>query len=162
MQREQEAVELRAQIQTIRSEHDSTLLLSRQKDDRIQQLMREVQGLEERCGEAEQSVSQVVRMQEEIDLLQNALRDIAHAVIQDAETRETDASHAVSHIHLTPSVSVPPRSPKRGAPRTPTSPAFAESTISAVQAALHKYQLQIHELQVNLFLSFRRFCFCNI
>jgi hypothetical protein len=32
--------------------------------------------------------------------------------------------------------------------RTPASPAFAESTISAVQASLHKYQLQIHELQV--------------
>jgi hypothetical protein len=35
--------------------------------------------------------------------------------------------------------------------RAPTSPAFAESTISAVQAALHKHQLQAHELHV-LFL----------
>lgn len=55
MQREQEAIELRAQISTLRSEHDSALALSRQKDERIQQLMREVQNLEERCTEAEQS-----------------------------------------------------------------------------------------------------------
>lgn len=95
----------------------------------------------------------MTRMQEEIDLLQNALRDIAHAVIQDAETRETEAAQTGLHVHLTPSVSIPPRSPKRGGPRTPTSPAFAESTISAVQASLHKYQLQIHELQVNQLLS---------
>lgn len=40
------------------------------------------------------------------------------------------------------------RSPKRGPLRT--SQAFAESTISAVQAALHKYQLSIHDLQVKL------------
>lgn len=31
-----------------------------------------------------------------------------------------------------------------------TSQAFAEGTISAVQAALHKYQLSIHDLQVKL------------
>lgn len=41
------------------------------------------------------------------------------------------------------------RSPKRGGPGS-TRPAFAEGTISAVQAALHKYQLLIHELQVNI------------
>nr|CAD7442663.1 unnamed protein product [Timema bartmani] len=104
---------------------------------------------EERCGEAEHGVGQVVRLQEEVELLQNALRDIAHAVIQDAENRDSDATHTSPHIHLTPSGPVPQRSPKRGQ-RTPTSPAFAESTISGVQAALHKYQLYIHDLQVKL------------
>lgn len=39
-----------------------------------------------------------------------------------------------------------------------TSPAaFAESTISAVQAALHKYQSYIHELQVNIDNSYHFF-----
>jgi len=87
-------------------------------------------------------------MQAEAELLQGALRDIAHAVIQDAEARDEGLPPAPPHVHLTPPGAVPPRSPKRTAGRTPTSPAFAESTISAVQAALHKYQLQIHELQV--------------
>lgn len=41
------------------------------------------------------------------------------------------------------------RSPRKGAMHSVTSPAaLAESTISAVQAALHKYQSFIHELQV--------------
>lgn len=90
----------------------------------------------------------MMRMEEEMEHLQGALRDIAHAVIQDAESRNSEPGQASSHVHLTPAVPVPPRSPKRGLARTPSSPAFAESTISAVQAALHKYQLQIHDCQV--------------
>lgn len=93
----------------------------------------------------------MARMQEELELLQSALRDIAHAVIQDAETRESETVNPTTHVHLTPSMPIPPKSPKRGLPRTASSPAFAESTISAVQAALHKYQLQIHECQVKIF-----------
>lgn len=97
-----------------------------------------------------QDAAQIVRMEEEIEHLHSALREIAHAVIQDAESRTAESNQPAPHVHLTPSVPVPPRSPKRGIPRTPASPAFAESTISAVQAALHKYQLQIHECQVKI------------
>lgn len=86
-------------------------------------------------------------MQEDIEILQSALKDIAHAVIQDAESRNAESSQPPPHVHLSPSIPVPPKSPKRGV-RSATTPAFAESTISAVQAALHKYQLSIHELQV--------------
>lgn len=88
-------------------------------------------------------------MQEDIETLQSALRDIAHAVIQDAESRDIDSKQTLPHIHLSTSGSIPQKSPKRGT-RSNTIPAFAESTISAVQAALHKYQLTIHELQVNV------------
>lgn len=88
-------------------------------------------------------------MQEDIEILQTALKDIAHAVIQDAESRNAENNQPPPHIHLSPSIPIPPKSPKRGT-RSATTPAFAESTISAVQAALHKYQLSIHELQVIL------------
>lgn len=64
---------------------------------------------EERCGEAEREVGQVVRMQEEAELLQNALRDIAHAVIQDSEARDTEQPHATPHLHLTPAGPLPQR-----------------------------------------------------
>jgi rootletin len=64
---------------------------------------------EERCGEAEHEVGQVMRMQEEVELLQSALRDIAHAVIQDAESRDAEQSHAAAHLHLTPAGPVPQR-----------------------------------------------------
>lgn len=59
---------------------------------------------EERCAEAEHNVSQVMKMQEEIDILQGALRDIAHALIQDAETKDPELS---THIHLSASTPVP-------------------------------------------------------
>lgn len=146
-QSEREIAELRAQIQALRSSHEAALTEVRHKDERVQSLLKEVQALEDRCGEAEAGLGQVTRMQEEVELLQGALRDIAHAVIQDAEGRDVDA--VMPHVHLTPPGPVPPRSPKRGQQRAHTSPAFAEGTISAVQAALHKYQLHIHELQVS-------------
>lgn len=59
---------------------------------------------EDRCTEAEHSVGQVVRIQEDVDILQGALRDIAHALIQDAEITDPEST---SHLHLTPSTPVP-------------------------------------------------------
>lgn len=85
-------------------------------------------------------------MQEDIEVLESALRDIAHAVIQDAECRDADIKQTLPHIHLSGG-SISQRSPKRSA-RSNTIPALAESTISAVRAALQKYQLTIRELQV--------------
>ena len=41
-------------------------------------------------------------MQEEIDILQGALRDIAHALIQDAETKDPELI-PTTHVHLSAS-----------------------------------------------------------
>lgn len=110
--------------------------------------------LEDRCGQAENQALQVNRLADEIERLNAALRDIAHVVVQDADvgTDADAAASAVQHMHLSgqsgTGSAVPPRSPKRGGVRT--SQAFAEGTISAVQASLHKYQLLLHDLQVKL------------
>lgn len=141
---ESEVAELRSQIESFRLQYESAQNEIRQRDDRVQQLLREIGTLEERCTEAENNISQMGNVHEEVELLQSALRDIAHVVLQDAEVHDDD----VSHIHLTQATSVPPRSPRRS--KHTTTPAFAEGTISAVQAALHKYQLLIHELRVKL------------
>lgn len=122
----------------------------------------DLQTLEDRCGQAENQALQVNRLADEIERLNAALRDIAHVVVQDADVSvDVDATAtAVQHLHLSQSgggggggggsiaSGVPPRSPKRGGVRT--SQAFAEGTISAVQASLHKYQLLLHDLQVKL------------
>ncbi|KAG7207976.1 hypothetical protein KM043_009556 [Ampulex compressa] len=148
-ERQQVTYDLKTEIATLKQQYDAAQNEIRVKDDRINQLIRDVHALEERCGEAEAEINHAVRMQEDIEVLQSALRDIAHAVIKDAETREMESTQAPPHLHLSPTSSAPHRSPKRGT-RANTIPAFAESTISAVQAALHKYQLTIHELQVKL------------
>lgn len=54
---------------------------------------------EDRCAEAEQNIAHMVHVQEETELLQGALRDIAYALIQDAESKDMDLSHG-SHLHL--------------------------------------------------------------
>lgn len=92
-------------------------------------------------------------MQEDIEVLESALRDIAYAVIQDAECRDT--KQMSTHIHLSSSGPILQRSPKRSG-RSSTIPAFAESTISAVRAALQKYQLTICELQVYVYILVRK------
>ncbi|XP_012287068.1 rootletin isoform X2 [Orussus abietinus] len=149
LQQPQAATESKPDTAVSKQQFDAAQNEIRMKDERINQLIREIHNLEERCGEAEAGVGHAVRMQEDVEVLQSALRDIAHAVIQDAEAREVENIQTGPHIHLSPSGPVPQRSPKRGT-RSNTIPAFAESTISAVQAALHKYQLTIHELQVKL------------
>lgn len=96
-------------------------------------------------------MSQVLRLQDEVELLQNSLRDIAHALIQDSEgSHIKEQILSGSHVHLSTSTPVAQKSPKRSArgALTSSNTAFAESTISAVQAALHKHQSVIHELQV--------------
>ncbi|XP_039750865.1 rootletin [Pararge aegeria] len=123
---------LRLEMHTITSQRDTALAELRERDNRIQRLLGELQGLEERCECAETLCS-------EAGIMRSALEEVARALIQDSE-----ADAAPQHLHLSE------RSPKRGAPSSGNATAFAESTISAVQAALHKYQIQIHELQVKL------------
>lgn len=96
--------------------------------------------------QAESTTAQNQRLNEEIERLNNSLRDIAHAVLQDADSGDVETAQ---HLHLSQptTAGIPPRSPKRA---LRSSQAFAESTISAVQAVLHKYQLAIHDLQVKL------------
>ncbi|XP_073992313.1 ciliary rootlet coiled-coil, rootletin isoform X3 [Rhodnius prolixus] len=141
----EEITQLKEALSQLRAEREQIALDAKIKEEKIQSLNKDCRSLEERCTAAESTIGDVTKLQAELELLQSALRDIAHAVLQDAETRDPDTHH----VHLTPSQPLPPRSPKR-IQRTPTSPMFVESTISAVQAALHKNQLQIHDLQVKL------------
>lgn len=87
--------------------NDSLQIEVNMKEDRVQQLLHDVQSLEERCGEAEHGVHQLTRMQEEVEVLHAALRDIAHAVVQDSENLDADVIQRASHVHLTPSTPVP-------------------------------------------------------
>ncbi|ENN80568.1 hypothetical protein YQE_03011, partial [Dendroctonus ponderosae] len=136
---------IEAELETLKMDKIKYETELQMKDDRIQQLIRDIQNLEDRCVESDQNVSQVVKMQEEMEILESALRDIAQALIQDAETKDPEILQA-THLHLSASTPVPQKSGRGLAAPT----AFAESTISAVQAALHKYQSYIHELQVKL------------
>lgn len=145
-QHERELAELKAQISSLKIQYEGSRNEIIQRDQRLQQLAGDLKMLEDRCMQAENQSSQNQRLNEEIERLNSALRDIAHAVVQDADSGDAETTQ---HLHLSqPMSGVPPRSPKRGAIRA--SQAFAEGTISAVQAALHKYQLSIHDLQVKL------------
>lgn len=48
----------------------------------------------------------MMQVQDELEILQNALRDIAYALIQDAETKSVDLTQ-LTHIHLTASTPIP-------------------------------------------------------
>ncbi|XP_038221135.1 rootletin [Zerene cesonia] len=123
---------LRSDLHAATTQRDSALAELRERDARIQRLLQELQGLEERCECAEALCT-------EAGIMRSALEEVARALIQDSETDVPP-----THMHLSD------RSPKRGIAQSANATAFAESTISALQAALHKYQIQIHELQVKL------------
>lgn len=149
---ERENIDLKSQMGDLRMQYENAKLEIAQRDQRLQQMLQDLKQMEERYVQADSQAGQTQRLNDELERLQGALRDIAHAVVQDSETAATSEAEPSSahHLHLSQSsgLPAPPRSPKRGAIRT--SQAFAEGTISAVQAALHKYQLAIHDLQVKL------------
>lgn len=147
MQIERDNMDLKSQLASLKVQYETSKIEIEQRDQKMQQMMHELKTLEDRCMHAENQAAQAQRLNDEIERLQHALRDIAHAVVQDADA-SNDAETSATHMHLSQGTPLPPRSPKRGGCRT--SQAFAEGTISAVQAALHKYQLSIHDLQVKL------------
>lgn len=139
--------DLRNQMATVKSHFEQSKHEVHDREQRLQALIIDLKTLEDRCMQAENQAMQVNRLNDEIERLNVALRDIAHVVVQDADVG-VDIDSASQHLHLSQAsnVGVPPRSPKRGGVRT--SQAFAEGTISAVQASLHKYQLMLHDMQV--------------
>jgi rootletin len=148
---------LKSQLSAMKLQYEGGRNEIIQRDQRLQQLLSDLKVLEDRCMQAENQCSQNQRLNEEIERLNGALRDIAHAVVQDADSGDSSNNNnneTAQHLHLSQSMGIaPPRSPKRGGGGgggMRSSQAFAESTISAVQAALHKYQLAIHDLQVKL------------
>ncbi|XP_060648452.1 rootletin isoform X2 [Drosophila nasuta] len=156
--------ELQAQLATLKVQYESARHEIMERDQRLLELMNQLKKLEDRCAQAESQASLANRYNDEIERLNNSMREIAQAVVQDAEIadREADAevNPAMQHMHLTrDSASVAGgaggasvggggggKSPRRNSTRA--SQAFAEGTISAVQAALHKYQLALHDMQV--------------
>lgn len=146
MQAERINHELKTQIDALKHQNDALKHDLAQREQRLNNLLVDLKNYEARCIDAENNAAQNTRLYDEIDRLTTALRDIAHIVVQDAESKQDGNFIDTQHMHLTQSMPVPPKSPKRGGVRT--SQAFAEGTISAVQAVLHKYQLVIHDLQV--------------
>lgn len=106
-QYEQESAELRAQIDVLKLQNETCQSDLRMKEDRIQQLLKDVHDLEERCAESEHNVAQAMRLQDDMEILQTALREIAQALIQDADIKDLNLTPPSSHVHLTASTPVP-------------------------------------------------------
>lgn len=145
-QAERTIQELKAQVDALKLQSETFKHELAQREQHLQNVLSDLKNWEARCIEAENNAAQNTRLFDEIDRLTTALRDIAQIVVSDAESKQDGGFVDAQHMHLTQSLPVPPKSPKRGGVRT--SQAFAEGTISAVQAVLHKYQLVIHDLQV--------------
>ncbi|XP_017084108.2 rootletin [Drosophila eugracilis] len=158
--------ELQNQLATLKVQYESARHEIMERDQRLLELMNQLKKLEDRCAQAESQAALASRYSDEIERLNNSMREIAQAVVQDAEIADREADAEVTggvmqHMHLTrDAASVAGggggpgstagggggKSPRRNSTRA--SQAFAEGTISAVQAALHKYQLALHDMQV--------------
>lgn len=102
-----ESSELRAQIDILKVQHETFQSDIKIKDDRIQQLLKDIHSLEERCAESDHNLGQAAKMQDDMVLLETALREIAQALIQDAEIKDLDITPPSSHVHLSASTSIP-------------------------------------------------------
>jgi predicted RNase H-like nuclease (RuvC/YqgF family) len=109
------------------------------RDDRILALESTLTDLDSKATSMEQELSRVTT--QELGLLQNSLREIGKLLISDFEQHGTEGEGHDLHLSSTPAIYIYDDSGEN-----PT--VFAESIVSAVQAALNKRQLQIHALQV--------------
>lgn len=142
--------DLKSQIDSLKAQNDNLKYELSQREQRIHDAMIDLKNLEARCSDAENHAVQNNRLNDENERLTAALREIAHVVVQDAESNASNFNDA-HHLHLSQTLTIPTKSPKCNEIRS--SQAFAEGTISAVQSALHKYQLIIHDLQVCALIS---------
>ncbi|XP_021966224.1 rootletin isoform X2 [Folsomia candida] len=113
------------------------------RDDKVTLLESTLTDLDSKTTTLEQELNRVST--QELGLLQNSLREIAKLLLNDYEQHGTEGVDATHDLHLssTPAIFIYDESGEN-----PT--VFAESIVSAVQAALNKRQLQIHSLQVSL------------
>lgn len=132
-----------------------------EREKSVQSLQRQINNLETRLGERTSydlpETDTARQMRGETDALHEALRNIAEAVINDADDYEDEEGRR--SISPTRARSVSPsaraRSPLlRDRSKSPMarsrSPALADATFSAVQAALNKRQLQLSEARAKL------------
>ena len=146
------------------------------KDRQLANLKRTVDALEGRLGESGQEMralsaarDNVTQERDEIDAMHEALRRIAAEVISDADRSLLDDAATDPELStkvLRPDSPIRSFSPSRAdGRRTPSptrrgrslspsrAPTFADSTFSAVQAALNKRQLQVRITSSFSFLS---------
>jgi len=109
------------------------------RDDRILALESTLTDLDAKATSLEQELTRVTT--QELGLLQNSLREIGKLLISDFEQHGTEGEGHDLHLSSTPAIYI-----YDDTGENPT--VFAESIVSAVQAALNKRQLQIHALQV--------------
>ncbi|XP_058981503.1 rootletin-like, partial [Musca domestica] len=153
--------DLQNQLATLKVQHESARHEVLERDQRLLELMNQLKKLEDRCAQAESQAMLASRYNDEIDRLNSSIREIAQAVVMDAEIADREQAEAVAagggggdmqHMHLSRDsgggggAASTAKSPRRSSARA--SQAFAEGTISAVQAALHRYQLALHDMQV--------------
>lgn len=130
-----------------------------ERDKSISTLQKTISNLEAQVGIYEPPETDTARQaREETEAINQALRNIAEAVINDADQTRTEDEGEDEHVVERKSVS--PYRPRSLSPvarsrspvlrnRSPSprarsrSPAFADATFSAVQAALSKRQMQV-------------------
>ena len=121
-----------------------------ERDKTISNLRKAIEHLELKAGErsfADLQESEISRqIRDETESLHNALRNIAESVLNDAD-EDLPPDEAVARARSTsPSRDKSPllRARSKSPLARSRSPAFADATFSAVQAALNKRQLQVH------------------
>lgn len=148
-EQEKELGNLKKNIQELNNKYDKATNEIHRRDIRLQDLTNQIKLLEDRCSSAENQAIHTNSLSEELELLNNAMKDIAHAIVLDAEVSAKDGinNDVLQSSHLSQRPHSRSKSPRRRS-SSRNRQAFAEGTISAVQATLQKYQLMLHDFQV--------------
>lgn len=120
--------------------HENLRKQIKDRDDKVQVLETKITEFEKKTQSLEQDLTKVST--QDLALLQSSLKEIGKLLLSDFEQHGVDEGHDL-HLTSAPAIYIYDENGEN-----PT--VFAESVVSAVQAALNKRQLQLHSLQVNL------------
>lgn len=101
-EQEKELANLKKNIEELTNKYDKSTNEIHKRDLRLQELSNQVKSLEDRCSSAENQAIHSNNLSEELELLNNAMKDIAHAIVLDAEVSTKDGinNDVLQNSHL--------------------------------------------------------------
>lgn len=126
--------------QLSQSSQDSLRKQLKERNDKISELDKSLGEAQSKVQSLELTLNRIET--QELGRLGNCLQEIAKLLLNDFDQYGLEDGHDL-HLSSTPAIFVFDENGENPV-------VFGESVVSAVQAALNKKQLQIHQLQVNL------------
>ncbi|XP_026814438.1 rootletin isoform X2 [Rhopalosiphum maidis] len=138
---------LQNKVEKLQNDYDTVCSQLRQKEMHLEDLKTSLSEFEDKCMDSNKNEKEADNLRIDVDVLMSGMQEIVKVLQQDKEILgDLIRPLAPPHVHLSTGII---KSDTKSKPVSATSN-FVDSTLSAVQSVVYRYQSNIHELQVQL------------